>query len=112
LCGAILPEWRGGNFNGIEHFYFRLPKQVAIMAAFLPKARPSASGRGFVAAGFRHQILGERSLRLKPSVQLRTATIIDSAMLSRWQKKSFSPMPNLPPLRQSTARENSQPSRQ
>jgi hypothetical protein len=34
-AGEIDPKWRGGKFNGIEHFHFRFPKQSATMAAFL-----------------------------------------------------------------------------
>src|SRR5260370_11653313 len=32
-------EWRGGHFNGIEYFHFRVPEQGAPMASFLFKQR-------------------------------------------------------------------------
>src|SRR5918993_4310148 len=38
-AGEIDPEWRGGDFNGIEYFHFRFPEQGATLAAFLLRER-------------------------------------------------------------------------
>jgi hypothetical protein len=32
-------QWRGGHFNGLEYFHFRLPEQGVAMAAFILKER-------------------------------------------------------------------------
>lgn len=38
-AARIEAQWRGGHFNGLEYFHFRLPKQGVAMAAFILKER-------------------------------------------------------------------------
>ncbi len=38
-AARIEAQWRGGHFNGLEYFHFRLPEQGVAMAAFILKER-------------------------------------------------------------------------
>ena len=38
-AARIEAQWRGGHFNGLEYFQFRLPEQGVAMAAFILKQR-------------------------------------------------------------------------
>jgi hypothetical protein len=38
-AARIDTQWRGGHFNGLEYFHFRLPEEGAAMAAFILKER-------------------------------------------------------------------------
>ena len=101
-AGEIDPEWRGGDFNGIEYFHFRFPEQGATLAAFLLRERlhwlvpgslqaatpeeVEAEWRRLAASSMAHEAAAKAVKQIDPSVD---DAMTYAAVCIEWAEREF-----------------------